>query len=457
MIEWPLNTVPREVQIAALTAAKGRRRFAFFLEIGTGKTQVILAEFEAIRQRGSSNILLVVCPNTLISVWEDEIRKVGINLPIHIKPKTFTEVLPHSIVIYNIESIPASLGDVIESIVLANDVYFALDESVTIKNFKSKRWRAMQAWAFVPSYTRILSGFPQVQNPLDYYPQLRLVGGDVPRSPYAFRNRYCRMGGYKGKVIMGAMNEEQLGKIISDVSFQAKKKDWLDLPEQIYMVREYELTAKQRKLYDDMLQKFIVSVNNNVITTEQAVHQVQKLQQIGSGFIHDDAGQIETIVEVKDNPKMKALKELLEQIDGKAIIFAHYRETIKTLVEATGGNFIRGGMCREDIAETIRRFNEDENNLPIICQLTSAKYGLTLLGTDKIPCHTSIYYENNYSLDSRVQSEGRNHRIGQHFPVTYIDMIGTPVDRRVIAALKAKKKMADMILDLAMGAARKAA
>ena len=91
-------------------------------------------------------------------------------------------------------------------------------------------------------------------------------------------------------------------------------------------------------------------------------------------------------------------------------------------------------------------FNKGNANV-MIAQLTAGKYGHTLLGTKENPCHTTIFYENNYDLDARVQAEARNHRHGQNYPVTYIDMIGTKLDKKIIGALQKKLSMALTIID----------
>jgi SNF2 family DNA or RNA helicase len=174
-----------------------------------------------------------------------------------------------------------------------------------------------------------------------------------------------------------------------------------------------------------------------------------KLQQIGSGFILDNFGDPEEIVENSKNPKIHALNETLDTVQGKVIIFAHYKHTINSLEKATGGLVIRGGMSQEQLKEIVYKFNKLDDYPYLVCQLQTTKYGFTFLGTENVPCHTSIYYENSYSLDARIQSEGRNHRIGQHYPVTYIDIIGTDVEKRVIEVLRTKRKLADFIMDIA--------
>ena len=61
--------------------------------------------------------------------------------------------------------------------------------------------------------------------------------------------------------------------------------------------------------------------------------------------------------------------------------------------------------------------------------------------------NTVIYYSNGYDLEKRLQSEDRAHRIGQHKPVTYVDIIAEKtVDEKIVKALKDKINIASQIL-----------
>lgn len=453
--EWPLNTKPFKVQLEAIRAAGGRRRFAYFMEMGMGKTQTTLAEFVRAHNKGFCDTLMVICPTPLMSVWEREIKKVGIDIPIVQKPKSRYGLPNPCVVIYNIESVNFAAGDTIPLICNTRNVFLALDESITIKNFKSKRWKKIKKWGRDPKVIRILSGYPQVQDPTDYWSQLWLVGAPVHKSPYAFKNTFCVMGGWENKQVVGIRNEEKLAQMIADVSFQAKKKDWLDLPEKIYTTIDYQLNKEQAFAYYTMREALYADIKGEIITVEQAMHRSMKLQQVGSGFMIDESGNPRTLVHYTKNPKFHALKSVMESINGKAIVFAQFRETCDQLIEMLDAPFIRGGMSDDEINCNVDIFNNTINCPAIVCQLASAQYGFTLLGNDTQPCHTTIYFENSYNLNNRVQSEDRNHRIGQHFPVTYVDFMGTDVERRVVERLQQKKRLAEIIDELAAEARKK--
>ena len=142
------------------------------------------------------------------------------------------------------------------------------------------------------------------------------------------------------------------------------------------------------------------------------------------------------------------MKEIVDELDSKVIIFAFYKRSIALLGELfpMESAYITGNQGQESQENEKAAFNKGDKKV-MIAQLTAGKYGHTLLGSAVQPCHTSIFFENNYDLDARIQAEARNHRHGQHFPVTYIDLIGTKLDRKITDALQKKQKMASAIVD----------
>jgi len=250
------------------------------------------------------------------------------------------------------------------------------------------------------------------------------------------------------KVVIGVQNGDQLRDKMMAVSWTATKKKWTDLPEKLYTVREHELTSEQKQMYNKMFRDMVIEVKEKVLSVTQAVHKYSKLQQITSGFVYDtDESEPVSIMDFNKVPKVKLLDEILDEIDGKVIIFGHYRPTIEALQAHLKCNYIKGGMKEAEIEHQKAEFNYGKGQC-LVAQSAAAKYGLTLLGNEDMPCHTTIYFENNYSLDARIQSEDRNHRHGQKNPVLYIDLAGTNVERRIIKALQDKNNMSKAIQDL---------
>jgi SNF2 family DNA or RNA helicase len=326
-------------------------------------------------------------------------------------------------------------------------VYGVFDESVQIKNFKSVRWKRISKWHNSFAYVRLLTGRPMVLSPMDLWSQMTILKGQISTSPYAFRNTYCRMGGWMNKVVIGVINGEQLTERLAAISWTATKRQWTDLPEKLYTTRNYELTSVQKQLYKKMFNDMLVEIADKPISVNQAVHKYSKLQQIGSGMMIDEQGEATPIMEFKEVPKVQLLDEILEGVSGKIIVFAHYRASVEALSAYYACPTLRGGMSEDEISRVVNEFNNGDSRV-LIAQVAAAKYGLTLLGNDKLLCHTTVYFENTYQLDARIQSEDRNHRHGQHNAVLYIDLVGTPVDAKIIRSLQTKDDLSKTILGI---------
>jgi SNF2 family DNA or RNA helicase len=444
---WPFAEPPLAVQAEALKQCAGRSRFAYFMDMGTGKSRLILSEAELLYGAGEIRNLAVVLPNSLKGTWATEAAKVGSGFTVVTWPDKPPAAPGHCLFLINFEAVIASGGPVLEQF-LAHNAMLVLDESARVKNPKAKCTKALLALSYGHKYVRLLSGLPAPQNVLDYWAQLRLLGADVNRNWFAFRGRYARMGGYLQKQIVGVQNEEELSRIIESVSFRARKQDWLDLPAKLYTFRDYQLEPAQRKAYGSLLKDLVVLLDSGkVVTAPLAVTQLLKLSQVSSGFIHDAEGRAIDLVLPKDNPKLNLIAEVLDEIPGKVIVFAVFRRTLELMKQRWPDcPFIEGGMKQEDVDKAVVQFNTS-NCKAIYCQVQSSKYGLTLLGHKDMPCSTIVYAENSYSLDARLQSEDRAHRVGQTRSVLYIDLLGTKVEHAALSILAAKQELSAAILD----------
>lgn len=448
-MNWLLKGEPYEVQAEAIRKAAGRRGFGFFMEMGLGKTATAYAEFANLLESDLVDTMVVVCPQSLKQVWVDEAEEWELGYGVETWPKPREDV-PWHVLAINYEALIGAGGRYLDNFMgnplRDNRVYLVMDESIHVKNPRAKRTKRMIALAAKAEYVRVLSGAPIVQSPLDLWGQMRCIGELKGVNPYAFRNRFCSMGGYMGKQIVGARNEEELTGIIEDHSFRAKKSNWTNLPEMLFNIRNYNLTGEQSRQYLEMKDQLVLNVKDEVITAPMVITQMMKLQQISSGFVIDEQGSTIELVEEKNNPKLKLTSEIVEELDSKVIIFAFYKNSIKMLTELFDCACITGNQSPDVQTSEKRSFNEGTKKV-MVAQLTAGKYGHTLLGTKEMPCHTSIFFENNYDLDARIQAEARNHRHGQHYPVTYVDLVGTQLDKKIVSALQKKQKMASAIVD----------
>ena len=147
--------------------------------------------------------------------------------------------------------------------------------------------------------------------------------------------------------------------------------------------------------------------------------------------------------------RVDALVETLEEVSGKAIIWAIYRADIARITERLRSVFgedclvvYDGTTASADRPTLVDAFQAEGGPQFFIGQPKTGGYGLTLTAAS-----TVVYYGNSYDLEIRLQSEDRAHRIGQRSAVTYVDLV-TPgtVDERILDALRSKRDLANAVL-----------
>lgn len=459
------------VQKAALAAGKDKPGFAYYMEMGLGKTLTALTEFMELAEQRKATRLVVVCPNSFKTGWLDEIRKHGLNVHPHIFNsgadyendlflKAKYEKPP--VLIVNYEAIRKDGTQLyIRKFTYGRNCMLVLDESIQIKTYNSEQTKAALIMAPWFPYRRLLSGKPVTSGPHDLWAQMRVIGALNTRY-HPFKVTYCKMGGFKGKKVVGTQNEELLAANIDKFIFRASKKDWTDLPPKIYTSREYKLTPLLEAQYRSMEEDFVLWLNENEnVAVDAFITKYIKLAQIQSGFIIKEDGSVQELVPPEENPRFALVKNLLEEVDGKIIvpyIHKYTGELLRRALEEYHPTFIRGNMTDAEIMANKATFNKDPDCRAIIVQTRAGKYGHTLLGGDDLAdkCRTMVFAENSYSLDDRSQIEDRMHRHGQTEPCLYIDVWGTPLDHKVTLALQAKESIAQAVFSHFSGEKRAA-
>lgn len=447
-------------QQTAIEKADYRPGFGFLLEQGLGKTGLALTEFNDLKSKNKADLMIVVCPNSLKNNWEEEIKKwleqpiVGV-WPQWDPRKEKAHIEAIDVFIINYEALLGQGFEATKLLLENNRVYMALDESTRIKNHAAQTTKKLLTLSKLAVYRRILTGTPMVQNVMDLWPQLRFIGELDGINPFAFRNHFAVMGGYMGKQVVGCKNEAELQRLLDGCSFRAKKKDWLkDLPEKLPPVtRDVQMTPEQLQVYKEMKEDFYTLVQKNEISASQAIVQMERLSQISRGFLYDENHKILELVEPERNPCVKELFNILEESEGKVIIFALHDYAIRLLrkVLPQAAFIVKDQDLRQmntTVEEQRERFNKDNKCRHIISQLSVGSHGHTLLGgpgDDR--CATTVFFENSYSLEKRLQAEDRNHRIGQDRGVSYFDIAASPIDRKVIRALQNKQDVVKSIID----------
>jgi SNF2 family DNA or RNA helicase len=246
---------------------------------------------------------------------------------------------------------------------------------------------------------------------------------------------------------VGFQNLTELNRLLLPFSYRVRKEDCLDLPDKVYIKREVELTKEQQKLYSDLKSHAIAFVEQKgMITASTILTQILRLQQVCSGFAKLEDGSIVTV----DTQKPKELLAVLEETDGKVIIWANFTHDILSIRTAIAAEYgpetvetFYGATKGEERQDIVEKFQDPAHPLRFfVGQPRTGGYGLTLT-----EAKTVIYYSNGYDLEVRLQSEDRAHRIGQTNKVTYIDIItkGT-IDEKILQALRNKINISSLVM-----------
>ncbi len=456
-----MNLKLMQHQAEALDFLASRQTGGLFFEMGLGKTVVMLEHLKRISDGPLLPFLddtpawpfpcLIVCPLSVISVWEKEVEKFGYSFRVQKLTGTFQQRLDKlsqdaDIYVINYEGMR-----ILQAQLEAKKFNtLIMDESHRIKERSSQQTAAALCLGRLAPYRYVLTGTPVTKSPEDIWTQMQFVQPGSLGNFWAFRNRHIdfktihvRMpGGIKEiKKAHRFKNLKELEENIKGYCLRRTKKECLDLPEKIYKTIYCEMGKSQQKAYQEIKHTLAIELESGTMTLTSAASALQKLQQVCQGFVYDEA---KIPKRFKENSKLEILKDLLEDISGeKIILLAWYKADIELLkaelskkykVLLYGGNADQRGEC-------VQKFQEHDGPIIFLAQIETAKEGITLTAASHV-----IYYGNTWNYGSRVQSEDRVHRTGQIRNVIYYDLVVPgAVDEKILHVLKNKGVLADKI------------
>ncbi len=468
-MNYKFKTKPYAHQLKALEMSWEKKAFAYFMEMGTGKSKVLIDNSAMLYDHGKINGVLIVAPKGVYKNWYSS--EIPTHLPDHIEKNVvlwqanitkqqqkslntlFETGTDLHVLIMNVESLSTKKGvDFAAKFINSHETLMAIDESTTIKNPEAKRTKNIVELGKNAKYKRILTGSPVTKSPLDLYKQCEFLDPWLldHTSWYTFRTRYAVMknmsfNGRTFQKVVGYKNLGELSEKLKPFSNRVLKDDCLDLPNKTFMKRIVQLTPDQNKVYTQMKKEALAILNGKMLTTSNALTQLMRLQQITCGHFKSDDG---TVQEVKSN-RIDELIDVLNEIEGKVVIWAHWQSDVKQIIKAILDEFDQGclvdyyGLTPQDKRQqNIKRFQEDDKCRFFVGTPQTGGYGITLTAASNM-----IYYSNGYDLEKRQQSEARIDRIGQTKPMTYIDIIcEDTVDERIVKALRKKVNIASQVM-----------
>ena len=470
---YPYKTRPYTHQSRSLRMSEGRVEYAFFMDMGTGKSKVIIDDIARIFDSCKIDSALIVAPKGVYMNWV--LNEIPTHLPDHIgrlvaawssAPRKEQRIALNRIrmgssklriLVMNVEAFSTKKGFdfAMDFLLEAGKVYMAVDESTTIKNMTAKRTKNIIKLGRKAEIRRILTGSPVTRSPLDVYAQFAFLNPKLLgfSSYFSFRARYAILinmtaGNRTFKTVKGYRNVEELTEIVGKHSYRVTKDECLDLPPKVYQYREVELTPEQRRIYDDVSDKGIAVIESEIMSIDLMLTQILRLHQITCGHFVPDDPDAETVL--IPNNRIRELMSVIEEAgDAKIIIWGSYISDIRAIIDQLTQDFGResvvgyyGAVKQDDRNTAIERFQKDPECRFFVGNPQTGSMGITLTAASVV-----IYYSNSYNLEHRLQSEDRAHRIGQEKSVLYVDLISPKtIDQKIVKALRDKKNIAQQVM-----------
>jgi len=338
------------------------------------------------------------------------------------------------------------------------------DESQRVKNHSSKTAKKIVALAERAEQRMNLTGTPILQSPMDLWMQYRILdlGQTLGKNFFAFRGLYFRdsnsaWSGKESHFPKWEPTEETYVKLqekLKPTMLRVLKSECLDLPPLVRQEVMVEMSPDQARMYKEMKEEFLAFVRDAekkhvaTVTAQLAITKALRLQQILSGYAQTEQTGV---IRVKDNPRLKALSELLEDITpgAKVIVWAVFKENYKMITELCDSLKIGYAQIHGDISHAQRIEEMDRFRTDPKCRVMVANQQAGGAGINLVEASYSIYYSKNFSLEQDLQSEARNYRAGSevHTKITRIDLVAkNTIDEQVNFALSQKANISELIL-----------
>ena len=426
---------------------------AFLMDMGTGKTITTIALAGTLYHKHRITQMLVVCPKSIVDVWEQEFEKfAAFNYQLAVldgnsakKADTIRYMIGNGlqVIVVNYEScwrLEAELARWHPDMIVC-------DESSKIKNPQAKCSKALHRLGKISSYNMILTGTPITNSPLDFFSQYKFLDeGIFGGSFYSFRAYYAILGGFQNHQIVGYKHLAELVEKAHSIAYRIRIDEAVDLPEFVEEVRPVKLEQNAQKIYDGIEKDSYAELMSGEITTRNVLTQLLRLSQITGGFVRNDDGDE---AQQLSTAKLDALEDVIDSCmeEGKkVIVFARFVPEIDAIARMLrkkniGYSVVRGGV--KDRAEEVRRFQQDDGCRVFVGQIQAAGMGLTLTAAS-----TMVFYSLDYNMANFDQAKARIHRVSQTQNCHYIYLCcRNTIDNKVLRSLRSKIDLAKALVD----------
>jgi SNF2 family DNA or RNA helicase len=443
---WTGKHVPFDHQKKTSAFFTMNRKSFCFNEQGTGKTASAIWAADYLMKQGKINRVLVICPLSIMdSAWREDLftfaphRSVDIAHGASKKRKAIIEQGAEFVII-NYDGVEIVSKEIAEG---GFDL-IVVDEATHYKNTQSQRWKTLKRLIKDDTWLWMMTGTPAAQSPLDAYGLAKMVNPDsVPRFFGSFRDMVMRKITQFRWIVKPEATDLVFNVLQPAIRFT--KEECLDLPDMTYVKRKVELTRQQKKYYDLLKKKLVMTVGGDEVTAINAAVVMNKLLQISAGAVYTDEGDT---LEFDIKHRYKVLREVIDESSQKVLIFVPFRHTIDILTDKLRNDKITTEVIRGDVpvnrrTDIFKRFQTTNEPRVLVIQPQSAAHGVTLTAAN-----TVVWWGPTPSLETYAQANARVHRSGQKHPCTVVQLQGSAVEKRVYSLLDNRIDVHTKMIDL---------
>jgi SNF2 family DNA or RNA helicase len=454
--------------------------YGLFHEMGLGKTKVFIDVAAHLFSAHMIDCLLAVAPNSVYRNWLTQEMPLHCGVPYtgmaypknddsalhHAKREVFLDRAFHPgklrFLCVSYDSLKTKHGFAfVEAVLRRFRCMMVADESTAIANPETQQTKVVKKLGKLARYRWIGSGAPVADSAFKIHSQIDFLDPDFwsdygVRSYSAFKRMFGvfeprRVGARSFMDHVGYRNLDRLTKMIAPISSRLLKEDsTVRLPPKTYCVRTFEMLPAQRRAYDELVKRFETELESGqLIEAPLAIVRITRLQQIASGFVSlpsddpDEPSRVTDVVTPGDNPRLQLLLELIEEAHHKVIVWCRFTRDVDVVCAALGDLAVRydGRVTDKRREEALTQFREGSPKV-FVANTAAISHGVTL-----VVAKTMIYYSHHPSLEKRLQSEDRAHRIGQDKNLLIVDIAAErSVDGRMIQILREKYELAATVM-----------
>ena len=447
-MKYKFRTKPYKHQLLALKRALKKHYLAVLWEPRLGKSKLVIDWACAEYMRGNIHRVLIVCPLSVIGVWEDEF---AIHAPVdyntHVLGLNDTRIpiweRKLNVCLVNYDRAwrrKKILHDWRPDMVVA-------DESHRLKRPGARRSLYMRSWKRA-KYRAILTGTVTTKSYLDVFGQWAFLNNkQFGNKVDDFRQRYLILGGFMKKQIKGYRNFDELKAKIKEDSTIRRESQVFDMPPTIEQRVPVLLGTKAMTAYQKMEYELFLELKQGEVSDAKNIAvKLLRLQQITGGWIKSDEGNLHQI----SDDKLRACQERLENLwndNERVVVFCRFLPELRAIshfgIQSRVSTYSLSGATRlEDRNDRRRRFEAKAGPSIFVAQIQTGGLGISLAAAAEV-----VFYSVTYSYDDYYQASRRIRGPKQTRTMRYQHLVvPNSVDTDIYANLKMKQGLLDSIM-----------